>query len=266
MENYEYIRDRDKPYFGPATCREATYDCRVKKQYMQIVFETNKLKQLFNKIFEKFLKAIDHMEFHPTLGKEKKGTSYRLHRCSTKDRDAGMIHQMRYLSPDDIEMLRQGNEIIQKRYLKINGTNHRTKRFGLATWLLGWGVYRNAQNFRSIKRNIQTLYDQNVLQEKQIIELTHYLNVTYGYFHANRMVINELNIQVATLNKTMMAVIGETKFIKFTVAALTDMRMTLAQLSLGLMSLQENVNAIYEYMRVLSTRRVNPLIIPPHSL
>ena len=27
-----------------------------------------------------FLKAIDHMEFHPTLGKEKKGTSYRLHR------------------------------------------------------------------------------------------------------------------------------------------------------------------------------------------
>ena len=40
----------------------------------------------------------------------------------------------------------------------------------------------------------------------------------------------------------------------------------LAQLSLGVMSLQENVNAIYEYMRVLSTRRVNPLIIPPNSL
>ena len=112
-----------------------------------------------------------------------------------------------------------------------------------------------------LKKNIQNLYDQNVLQEKQIIELTHYLHVC-----TNRLVINELNIQIATLNKTMMAVIGETKFIKFTVAALTDMRMTLAQLSLGLMSLQENVNAIYEYMRVLSTRRVNPLIIPPDSL
>ena len=46
----------------------------------------------------------------------------------------------------------------------------------------------------------------------------------------------------------MMAVIGETKFIKFTVAILTDMGMTLTQLSLGVMSLQENVNAIYEYM------------------
>ena len=49
VENYEYIRNRDKSYFGPTTCKEATYDCRVKKQYMQIVFETNKLKQLFNK-------------------------------------------------------------------------------------------------------------------------------------------------------------------------------------------------------------------------
>ena len=263
MENYEYIRDRDKPYFSPTTCN---YDCRVKKQYMRIVFETNKLKQLFHRIHEKFLKVIDHMEFHPTLGKEKKGTSYRLHRCTTKDREASMAHHMKYLSPDDIEMLRKGNEIIQKKYLKVDSTKHRTKRFSLATWLLGWGVFGNAQNLRSIKGNIQNLYDQNVLQEKQIIELTHYLNVTYGHVRTNRLVINELNIQVATLNKTMMAVIGETKFIKFTVAALTDMRMTLAQLSLGLMSLQENVNAIYEYMRVLSTRRVNPLIIPPDSL
>ena len=35
----------------------------------------------------------------------------------------------------------------------------------------------------------------------------------------------------------MMAVIGETKFIKYHVAILTDMRMMLAQLSLGVMSL-----------------------------
>ena len=250
-ENYEYIIKGNKSYFSPMTCREATYDCRVKKQYMQIVYETNKLRQLFNKIHEKYLKAIDHMEFHPTLGKEKKGTSYRLHKCNTKDREASMAHQMKYLGPDDIEMLRQGNEIIQKRYLKANNTKHQTKRFGLATWILGWGVYRNACNLMAIKRNIQSLYDQNILQEKQIIELTHYLNITYGHVHTNRLVINELNIKVTTLNKTMMAVIGETKFIKFTVATLTDMRMTLAQLSLGLMSLQENVNAIYKYMSLV---------------
>ena len=96
-ENYEYILKRKKSYLSPMTCREATYDCKVKKQYMQIMFETNKLKQLFNKVHEKFLKVIDHVEFHPMLGKEKKGTSYRLHKHNAKDREASwqMAHQMR---------------------------------------------------------------------------------------------------------------------------------------------------------------------------
>ena len=248
------------------TCRDATYDCRVKKQYVQIMYETNKLRELFNGIHEKFLKAINHMEFHPTPGKEKKGTSFKLHKHSVENMDASMAHQLKYLSPDNIEMLRQGNEIIQKRYLGLNNTKHRAKRFSLATWILGWGVYSNTRNIMSIKKNIQALYAQNILQEKQIIELTHYLNVTYGHVCTNKLVINELNIKVTTSNKTMMAVIGETKFIKYTVAILTVMGMTLPQLSPGVMRLQENVNAIYEYMRVLSTRRVKPLIIPPNSL
>ena len=123
-ENYEYIRKRGKAYFGPMTCRDATYDCRVKRQYMQIMYETNKLRELFNGVHEKFLKAIDHMEFHPTLGNEKKGTSFKLHKRNVENMDASMAHQMKYLSPDDIEMLRQGNEIIQKRYLSMNNTKH----------------------------------------------------------------------------------------------------------------------------------------------
>ena len=32
------------------------------------------------------------------------------------------------------------------------------------------------------------------------------------------------------------------------------------------MTLEQNVNAVYEYLRVLSTRQVNPLIIPPDTL
>ena len=77
-----------------------------------------------------------------------------------------MAHQLKYLSPDDIKMLRQGNEMIQKEYLGLNDTKHRVKRFGLATWILGWEIYSNAQNIMSIKKNIQALYDQNILQEK----------------------------------------------------------------------------------------------------
>ena len=103
-------------------CRDATYDCRVKKQYVQIIYETNKLKDLFNGIHEKYLKAINHMEFNPTLGKEKKETSFKLCKHSVETMDASMAHQLKYLSPDNIEMLRQGNEIIQRRYLSLNNT------------------------------------------------------------------------------------------------------------------------------------------------
>ena len=37
-ENFEYIQKRGKAYFGPTMCRDATYDCRVKKQYMHIIY------------------------------------------------------------------------------------------------------------------------------------------------------------------------------------------------------------------------------------
>ena len=63
-------------------------------------------------------------------------------------------------------MLKQENEIIQERYLKVNNKKHRTKRFGLATWILAWRIYKNAHYTMTIERNIQNLYDQNVLQEK----------------------------------------------------------------------------------------------------
>ena len=48
------------------------------------------------------MKAIDHMEFHPTLGKEKKGTSFKLQKHNVKNLDASMAHQLKYLSPDNI--------------------------------------------------------------------------------------------------------------------------------------------------------------------
>ena len=55
-----------------------------------------------------------------------------------------LVQQLKYLSRDDIEMPQQGNEVLQKQFLKNNQTGHRQKRFGLVSWILGWGVYSNA--------------------------------------------------------------------------------------------------------------------------
>ena len=49
-------------------------------------------------------------------------------------------------------------------------------------------------------------------------------------------------------------------------AIINDIRIILAQLTLGVMSLENKVNATYEYLGVLSSKQVNPLIIPSDSL
>ena len=46
------------------------------------------------------------------------------------------------------------------------------------SWIMGWGVFSNAKVINKIKDDIRSLQFQNILQEFQILELTHYLNLT----------------------------------------------------------------------------------------
>ena len=56
------------------------------------------------------------------------------------------------------------------------------------------------------------------------------------------------------------------RFLQFTITVITDIRIILAKLTLGVMGLQQNVKATYEHLRVLSSKQVNPLLIPPDAL
>ena len=141
----------------------------------------------------------------------------------------------------------------------------RNKRFGLAGWIMGWGL-GYFSSLRAIKDNIRTLQLQNKLQQDQILELSHYLNITYAHVSTNRYAITNLQVQLAPLNKTLIATMQDVKFIRYTVAIITDIRIILAKLTLGVMGLQQNVNDIYEYLRVLSSKQVNPLLIQPDAL
>ena len=102
----------------------------------------------------------------------------------------------------------------------------RSKRFGLAGWIMGWGI-GHLTSFRAIKNNIRTLQVQNKLQEDQILELSHYLNITYAHVSTNRYAITNLQIQLAQLNKTLIATLEDAKFIKYTVAVITNIRIIL---------------------------------------
>ena len=75
----------DKLHFGTPACKQATYKCRVQNQYMQLRKEAFKLDSMYKSAREKFLRAIDHMEFHPTLGRPKEKPEVRLKRQARKE-------------------------------------------------------------------------------------------------------------------------------------------------------------------------------------
>ena len=156
------------------------------------------------------------------------------------------------MTKGDIEMVEEIDKWLSLQYSQTSSPR-RNKRFSLATWVLGWGLYRTYSTIKHIKDNIRTLQEQNLLQQDQIIELSHYLNITYGHVSSNRYAITNLQVRMAEINKTLIATLSDVKILKYTVAIVNDIRINLAKLTLGIMSLEQNVNAVYEYLRVLST-------------
>ena len=157
-------------------------------------------------------------------------------------------------------MLKQADELIKTKFLNQTIKNKRNKRFGLTGWIIGWGI-GYFTSFRTIKDNIRTLQMQNKLQQDQIIELSHYLNITYAHVSTNRYAITNLQVQLAQVNQSLIATMQTVKFLRFTVTVITDIRIILAKLTLGVMGLQQNVKAIYEYLRVLSSKQVKQVYL-----
>ena len=69
-----------KTFFTDTTCTQLTYKCRIQNQFIQLKREAAKINQIYLETYKKFLRAIDHMEFHPTLGRIKTESTVRLKR------------------------------------------------------------------------------------------------------------------------------------------------------------------------------------------
>ena len=228
---------RAKTVFTETTCREPTYKCRVQNQFIQLKREAIKINQIYLETYKKFLRAIDHMEFHPTLGRTKTESTIRLKKQphnNQMEETSQYTDLMEGLTKEDKLMLKQANKLIETKFLNKTTKRGRNKRFGLAGWIMGWGL-SYFSSFRAIKDNIRTLQAQNKLQQDQILELSHYLNIIYAHVSTNRYAINNLQVQLAQLNKTLMAAMQDVKFIRYTVAIITDIRIILAKLTLGVM-------------------------------
>ena len=103
-----------KTFFTEASCRQTTYKCRLQNQFIQLKREATKINQIYLETYKKFLRAIDHMEFHLTLGRAKTESTIRLKRQpKSKDKTikaSQYLNQMEGLTKEDKLMLRQADE------------------------------------------------------------------------------------------------------------------------------------------------------------
>ena len=211
-----------KEAFFRVRCKKNAYKCRLARQFKLVRMETNRIAKVFYAIYTKFISAIDSMENHPTSGKSGKKQRTRV------KRDIDPSFQKKDISEDDIIMIKQIRQMIEVNMLGKNYTSPRKKRFIVAASILGWKIHENKKEIEKLKGAVTTLYHQNKLQQDQILETARFLNITYGYVTENRMSINELQVKLAIINHTLIETMSEIKFVKYTIAILTDARSALA--------------------------------------
>ena len=129
---------------------------------------------------------------------------------------------------------------VKRLHPKVHKELIRVKRFNLMTWIIGWGTWSNMRNIKKIKKNFKILHEQNILQEKQILELTHFLNLTMNQVREHKNALYDIDNRLMIVNKTMMAHL-RVSLLSMTYHKLiaVEARIVLVRLNNGIISLQE---------------------------
>ena len=210
---------------------------------------------------EEFLSVIDHLE---TESEEKEPEVRQRH--NEKVQEELKIAYSR-VSKEEIDLL---DEIIKQVGRKFPDLEtkvlKRTKRFGIMSWIMGWGVYSNWRQIKSIKRNVRKLYEQNLLQEQQIQDLAHYLNLTATRVQLHDKMLYNIQVRLTKIDHTIRTIEDIITFTWVSNNLLLDANVVVNRLITGLIVLRNNVERIYRYLNVIASQEVNPVMIPPPPL
>ena len=100
------------------------------------------------------------------------------------------------------------------------------------------------------------------MQECQILELAHYLNLTMIQIQEHCGVLCELSAKLLVLNNTLAKTKEAINYLCYMTTLITDIHATVTRLTSGIFSLKWGVESFYEYMWLLANHNVNALIVP----
>ena len=125
-------------------------------------------------------------------------------------------------------------------------------------------MYLNSHSIRKIKQNLRVLQDQNILQDEQIKELAKHLNLTMTQVNRHEDMLCELDEKLLILNKTLQNIMVQISYDQYEDNLVSHMQMRINRIYTAIYALKEDIDSLYEYMRVLAAQQLNPMVMPRH--
>ena len=145
---------------------------------------------------------------------------------------------------------------------------HREKRFIPLFASLGAaiGSIVNAGQIKKIKRNIAILQEATLLQDQQIMELARYADLTAARIRLHDTQIYGLQYKLLVVEDGIKEMIDVSNFQVYTSYHVTIAQTILSRLQTGTVSIENNINKIFEYLRIMSNHKATSAVIPPVAL
>ena len=149
-----------------------------------------------------------------------------------------------------------------------NNTTHREKRFIplFASTGAAIGSIVNAGQIKKIKKNIAILQDATIMQDQQITELARYADLTAARIRLHDSQIYGLQYKLLVVEDGIKEMIDVSNFQIYTSYHVTIAQTILSHLQMGTVSIENNINKIFEYLQIMTNHKATSAVIPPVAL
>ena len=150
----------------------------------------------------------------------------------------------------------------------FGNTTHREKRFIPLFASIGAaiGSIVNAGQIKKIKENIAILQDATILQDQQITELARYADLTAACIRLHDSQIYGLQYKLLVVEDGIKEMIDVSNFQIYTSYHVTIAQTILSRLQTGTVSIENNIEKIFEYLRIMTNHKATSAVIPPVAL
>ena len=231
--------------------------CLVLRQFEYILNVTEYVNENYLRVKEKFLRAIDYVE---NIKVDKPTTSDPTTRYK---RDSESPFDTR-TTPEEIKYLIQLLTELAA-WDPTNNVTQRKKRFIPLFASIGAaiGSIVNAGQIKKIKKNIAILQEATILQDQQIMELARYADLTAARVRLHDTQIYRLQYGLLVVEDGIREMIDVSNFQVYTSYHVTIAQTILSRLQTGSVSIENNIDKIFEYLRIMSNHKATSAVISP---